>query len=103
MREDDGVELLFERKDFLRERFNLRARHGLAELKVIRVDLDFCDICHKKMLLPENGSVNPLATDVLYTREKFGANVRGSTFPAGLTARLRGIRLWTGWTPQLQR
>jgi hypothetical protein len=35
MREDDRVKLLFERKDFARERVKLTLRHGLAKPEAI--------------------------------------------------------------------
>ena len=51
VREDDGVELLLERKNFLRQRLEPLLRHRPARM-------DFCDINHKNKLPPRIGGVN---------------------------------------------
>jgi hypothetical protein len=55
MREDDGVELFFERKDFAGERLRLRGRHAFAKFQARQ---NFCDISHGKKLLSHDESVN---------------------------------------------
>ena len=52
VREDDGIELLFERENFLRQRLESAFRHRAARL-------DFSDINHGKRLLVSWGTVKP--------------------------------------------
>ena len=60
VREDDGVELFFERVNFLGKRREAFARHGRAKLQLFRVNLfNVGNTCHKKKLPSEFRRVNP--------------------------------------------
>src|ERR1035437_2578196 len=59
MREDDGVQLFLERENFLGQRIEPRARHGLAEFQIAHsVGWHFDDIGHANKLPAASDTVN---------------------------------------------